>query len=122
MCITLDNQARLGRNHKLALVPAAEPIRIEPGNALLPSDPAISEPEHYPSDVEPMDLSTAFRFRGPLSESERRYRPLNNLCNYCGSPGHYANSCPNKHPSPLVLSSACTSAFHGGEIGDPAPC
>lgn len=42
---------------------------------------------------EPMDLSAT---RGPLSQKDREHRMKNNLCLYCGKPGHRARECKVK--------------------------
>ena len=42
---------------------------------------------------DPMDLSAT---RGPLSKRDREHRIKNNLCLYCGKPGHRANACKAK--------------------------
>ena len=47
----------------------------------------------------PMDLSAAGRTstkRGPLTAAEKKRRRDNSLCLYCGSPGHWATTCPQK--------------------------
>ena len=41
----------------------------------------------------PMDLSAT---RGPLSQKDRDHRMKNNLCLYCGKPGHRARECKAK--------------------------
>lgn len=46
----------------------------------------------------PMDMSVA---RGPLSPEEKQRRRANNLCLYCGQPGHIARACPNSNRKPL---------------------
>ena len=41
--------------------------------------------------------------RGPLSQQEKDRCRANNLCMYCGGPGHMAKDCkapPNKRPNP----------------------
>ena len=43
-----------------------------------------------PSYGDPMDLSAT---RGPLSKKDREHRMKNNLCLYCGKPGHRAREC-----------------------------
>ena len=43
----------------------------------------------------PMDLSAA-RKRGPLTAAEKKRCRDNSLCLYCGSPGHWATTCPQK--------------------------
>ena len=47
--------------------------------------------DHYGS--QPMDLSAT---RGPLSQKDRDHRMKNNLCLYCGKPGHRARECKAK--------------------------
>ena len=42
---------------------------------------------------QPMDLSAT---RGPLSKKDRDHRMQNNLCLYCGKPGHRARECKAK--------------------------
>lgn len=45
----------------------------------------------------PMDLSsTRSGPRGPLMAAERQHRISNNLCLYCGKPGHISVNCPNR--------------------------
>lgn len=41
---------------------------------------------------EPMQIGGV---RGPLSTAEKEQRKVNNLCLYCGQPGHYIRTCPN---------------------------
>ena len=43
----------------------------------------------------PMQLDATQR-RGPIMEAEKKRRRDNNLCLYCGGPGHIANDCPVK--------------------------
>jgi hypothetical protein len=43
--------------------------------------------------------------RGKLTPEERKYHMDNNLCLYCGKPGHKAQDCrapPNKFPKPPI--------------------
>ena len=81
------------------LIPAQNPV--------LPMKPVLASktPETKEAD-DPMDLSRASQFRGPLSEAEKKHRRENNLCNYFADSGHFANTCPKKCPRPSVLSSA----------------
>lgn len=62
--------------------------------------PAIKPSSHLPSPTpalegDPMDLSKITTGpRGPLTEAQKQHRRNNNLCLYCGQPGHYAITCP----------------------------
>lgn len=47
----------------------------------------------------PMDLS-AGRVRGPLTDEEKQRRRAQNLCLYCGGPGHVARLCPRRPQTP----------------------
>ena len=49
----------------------------------------VKPPAPVPIDRnDPMDLSTSRGPRKPLTPEERKYRFDNNLCLYCGKPGH----------------------------------
>lgn len=41
----------------------------------------------------PMEIDVVRR--GPLSELEKKHRRENNLCMYCGGPGHFRSTCPS---------------------------
>lgn len=45
--------------------------------------------------VQPMDIDITKKFK-PLTNEEKERRRKNNLCLYCGNPGHVATTCPNK--------------------------
>ncbi len=45
--------------------------------------------------VQPMDMDITKKFK-PLTNEEKERRRNNNLCLYCGNPGHVATVCPNK--------------------------
>jgi hypothetical protein len=57
-----------------------------------------------PLAYDPMEIghvSTTPIKRGPLSEQEKQRRRTNNLCMYCGAPGHACADCPAKRkPAP----------------------
>jgi hypothetical protein len=50
----------------------------------------------------PMDVDSV-QPRKPLTQGEKDYRRKNNLCLYCGNPGHKIDTC-RKKPSPQKLS------------------
>ena len=57
-------------------------------------EPIINHPA---TSVVPMELDLVqqkSQLKGPLSPEERRRRMLNNLCLYCGNPGHVLLECP----------------------------
>ena len=119
-CITLDNQARLGRNYRPAPFSYKPPQTSQPLQStllhkpVLPALPTLSTnkavtphrqmlPAKFtPAAGDPMDLSRASQLRGPLFEVEKKHRRENNLCNYCGEGSHFANTCPNKRSRPVI--------------------
>jgi len=40
--------------------------------------------------------------RGPLSTDEKERRRVNNLCHYCGDPGHIGTACPARPNRPSI--------------------
>ncbi|CAG8732113.1 5345_t:CDS:2, partial [Dentiscutata heterogama] len=56
----------------------------------------------------------AARFR-PLTEEEKKWRRTNNLCLYCGAPGHIARSCPNKCKTTPRIDAIVTTAEMSGK-------
>ncbi|TKA44817.1 hypothetical protein B0A49_13660, partial [Cryomyces minteri] len=61
--------------------------RGKQGSTYQPRNQQNRQPYYGP---EPMDLSAT---RGPLSNKDREHRMKNNLCLYCGKPGHRAREC-----------------------------
>ena len=45
---------------------------------------------------DPMQIDSMNTPRGPLTPEELARRIRENLCKYCGGPGHFANQCPKK--------------------------
>lgn len=46
-----------------------------------------------PMDIDAISTPTTQRHRGPLSAQERLHRTRNNLCMFCGKPGHRVADC-----------------------------
>lgn len=94
--IELDNRLRERDGRRRPPVPRQRyqrPFRTPPPP---PASHAQSAP-YDDSGVAPMDLD-AVRARkfSPLSATEKDRRRRENLCMYCGQPGHVASSCPSK--------------------------
>jgi len=64
-----------------AQIPQPQPFR--------PTAPVIQN--------DPMQVDATPRYR-QLTEEEKKLRRANNLCLYCGQPGHIIRTCPNRHP------------------------
>src|SRR5579859_6087231 len=64
--------------------------------------PKLNFPTHTADGTVPMEINLCGGYR--LTQAERERRRLNNLCGYCGQPGHSAFNCPvvppMKQPSP----------------------
>lgn len=109
------------RRHRLTF-PEAYPRALPPSlpRAFPPPAVASSSPTLRPS---PMEIGSVGR-RGPLSEDEKARRRRNNLCLYCGEPGHIAIACPAKsrarpataHSLSLDLDGASSAPIEEGEL------
>ena len=88
ICIKLDNQIRVNRDNQ----------KTQGQNSTnVPNNTNISTSTG--TQPGPMDLSAVGRTsqkRGPLTAAEKKRRRDNSLCLYCGSPGHWATTCPQK--------------------------
>lgn len=94
--IELDNRLRERDGKRRPPVPRQRFQRSFRTPSPLPASPAQSAP-FEDSGVTPMDLDAArVRKFSPLSASEKDRRRRDNLCMYCGQPGHIASSCPSK--------------------------
>ena len=94
-CIKIDNQIRAERESR-------DPPRTQGGQ--FTSGPGASTSTSTGTHPGPMDLSAGTRQyksqkRGPVTPMEKKRRRENNLCLYCGSPGHWASQCPHKKKS-----------------------
>ena len=92
LCIKIDNQIRAERELR-------DPPRTQGGQ--FTSGPGPSPSTSTGTHSGPMDLSASTRQhksqkRGPVTPIEKKRRRENNLCLYCGSPGHWASQCPHK--------------------------
>ncbi len=59
---------------------------------LVPQTTPVARPASF--RLAPMQIDAA-KFK-PLTEAEKLHRRTNNLCLYCGNPGHIARQCPQK--------------------------
>lgn len=67
-----------------------------PQVSLSPATGANATPVNVRTTTQGGDRMDLSRVRGPLSETEKQHRRNNNLCLYCGEPGHVAAGCPRK--------------------------
>lgn len=83
------------------------PPQHQPFTQQRPQTFATRPPPSTPSSsFSPMDIeSTISRKRAPLSAEERERRRRNNLCMYCGQPGHFASTCPVRPPGRVAAAS-----------------
>ena len=95
----LTNQAKPKNypNFTLSVIPLSNSNASSSNNSKFPVrgyvTPSITTFAQPPAPVpihqgDPMDLSTSKRPRKPLTPEKRKYRFDNNLCLYCGKPGH----------------------------------
>lgn len=106
VAIRLDNRLYARKEESKG---RATPLRQAPSRAHAP-------PAHPPArDPQAMDLdaSTSKRFK-PLTYQEKQRRRDNNLCMYCGEPGHRAADCPKKY-QPRTSS----AKIHAVLVGEP---
>ena len=68
--------------------------------------PALVSPAPQVSLEDPMQIDSV-KYR-KLSKNEKIRRQQANLCLYCGQPGHFAKSCPNKKSSFKLMQSSNT--------------
>lgn len=74
------------------------PQQRPPFTPTYPNNQQVQSPRWYTPANNHMQLDTMTK--GPLSEAEKSRRRLNNLCLYCGQPGHTAFDCPLKRGRP----------------------
>lgn len=97
LCIKLDNQIEARSREKQISKKGA------PTTSLTPLPPQLIK--QNPSPVSVQDYKTPISYSTPSyatgdpmeldSASRKAYRKANNLCTYCGAPGHWVKSCPN---------------------------
>lgn len=97
LAIQVDNRFRERRRERqLTRAPvSAERFRVGPSvpdySRMPPSLPTSSAASDSPSTEEPMHLG-----RTKLTPKERERRMVARLCLYCGKPGHFLVSCPER--------------------------
>jgi hypothetical protein len=96
--------AQVPKKHQSMYV-ASKPQTVVPTQLVLaPSTVAQSAAEGY--GHRPMELDATRPVFQRLTEQQREYRRKNNLCMYCGKPGHVALQClarPKHRPRPARL-------------------
>ncbi|KAL0192406.1 hypothetical protein M9458_010702, partial [Cirrhinus mrigala] len=92
LSIRVDNVMRARRSNR-SLMPTFQP------------QPTVS------NAPEPMQLGAT-----KLTTEERQRRLNNNLCLYCGQPGHIRATCPTRPPRPSTSVSVCKSGLNRCEI------
>ena len=90
LCIRLDNAWRARQQEKKSNTASSSNTKKPAQTGAKNSATTATSTGTHPG---PMDLA-ASRHRGPLTDAEKAYRRANNLCSYCGKPGHYAAACP----------------------------
>ena len=94
LAIQVDNRCRERRRQRqfTRAPPSAERFRLGPNvpdsSRMVPMSSAAAPP---PPTEEPMQLG-----RAKLSARERERRTAERLCMYCGKPGHFRISCPER--------------------------
>ena len=82
--------------------------------------PRVNVYAQQPANPAPMDLDGAgYRKFKPLTPQEREHRVKNNLCLYCGKPGHRAGNCPAKQRPQSRI--AATLVAPDGTVAAPQP-
>jgi hypothetical protein len=97
--IAIDNSLRERAKERAQetrpALPAPKKSRVPQAQAAPPAPLATSRPAPSPqgsSDNRPI--------RPPLSDEQKDYRRKNNLCLYCGDPGHIVHDCPARPARP----------------------
>lgn len=97
LCIKLDNRIferkQESKGHRPAL-PASSKKPAHSGRNF--GRPAAVQVNTYSGAPMDLDASHSNRKFKPLTPQERQHRMTNNLCLYCGKPGHRAGDCPMK--------------------------
>uniref|UniRef100_A0A8C5WGV9 CCHC-type domain-containing protein n=1 Tax=Leptobrachium leishanense TaxID=445787 RepID=A0A8C5WGV9_9ANUR len=89
--LVLDQRFRERRQDRSTNAPLPSTRRHKPSSV------SSSRPNSSSSIPEPMEIGLR---RGPLSPAERNRRRTQNLCLYCGQPGHLLRVCPTRPPRP----------------------
>jgi hypothetical protein len=97
---TLDDLVKLAREFDAQWRTFAGPLKSNTPRR----QPRIRElADDATAEINAAQGRPSFRRRGKLTPQERKHRMDNNLCLYCGKPGHKATECtapPNRRPRP----------------------
>jgi Retrotransposon gag protein len=94
-------KAEISRNHPRASTSTSTPTSARtPSTSTKPSEPSKpTAPKSAPPATKSADLASKLGPDGKLSPAEKKRRMDNNLCLFCGEPGHRANACPKSTSS-----------------------
>ena len=93
--IRIDTRQTERKLEQRSRTPVFRPPAPQPQQYFVPRPPPAQAPVSVSA---PMDIEAAVSKCGPLSADEKERRRRNNLCMYCGKPGHFASNCPVRPP------------------------
>lgn len=95
--IDIDNRLFARQQQKVATF-SRSPVTARPGPTPMELN-YVGQPSYEIQNIQhgpTYSTNSLTQRRGPLSNEEKDRRRKNNLCLYCGLPGHFTNACPNK--------------------------
>jgi hypothetical protein len=91
-----QSRTRQAAPQQSTLAPSLQPRPAPWQTTFTPPTAQTTGPPTTSNDgTTPMELDYVAR---KVTDAERERRRANNLCNYCGQPGHYASTCPVAPP------------------------
>ena len=87
-------ERRADKAQRMPSRPASHAVsHASPSTATPPNPTPVMLPPQTPFAGEPMEIG-----HSRISQEEREHRASNQLCFYCGQPGHYLRTCPTRRP------------------------